>query len=152
MSGVAGLGEGSEGIQWAVEGVFSAGEGASETIVQWHVVRVGAAWDGDDTRAAVSRNGVDVEKSMIALCSLIDCGCFVLKRICLVVRTRFYISFLNAVPVWRSWSSITKSRYSITKDGAQYGAYDFRACFRPPIGTLILSNRRPEIWTWCLKV
>lgn len=43
MSAVAGLGEGSDGVQWALDGVYMAGDGPSETIVQRQCVRVGAA-------------------------------------------------------------------------------------------------------------
>lgn len=66
-SAAAELGDGSEGSQWAVEGVSIGGDGASDTIVHWQFVRVGAARDVVDSNAAESSNGAEVVNSMVAV-------------------------------------------------------------------------------------
>lgn len=69
MLEAGGLDIGSEGVQWAEEGVCCADGGASETIVQRQCVRVGAAVDGvERTRAERSSGSGDVRSILAEMC------------------------------------------------------------------------------------
>lgn len=62
-SGRVALGVGSEGLQWAGEGVEIGCDGALETTVQRQCVRAGAAWVVVDSKKEMN-SGAEVETSI----------------------------------------------------------------------------------------